>query len=314
MSRFRARATGVAAAGVLAVLLSACGSATGPELATTPDSQGAVLALPTTTAAPTPTPTSTAPPTPTTSRKPAATATRATPQAAHQAAHQAGPAVAWTPAAAEEFSGAAVDRSRWNVYDSVGAFGNGRRTPDAVTQAGGLLTITARPDDGGTSGGLGMTKGQLYGRWEFRARTDKGSGFGSAILLWPDSDKWPDDGELDIMEVPTADRTEAHTIIHYGGAANKTFGTATPGDFSQWHTFAFEWLPDRMTSYIDGKKVFETTDKDLIPTVPMHATIQLDQGPSAGWLPAPGDSTPAETTLQVDYMRVSTYPGAAAAG
>lgn len=37
---------------------------------------------------------------------------------------------------------------------------------------------------------------QLYGTWEIRARVDKGTGYGPALLLWPKSGKWPDDGEM----------------------------------------------------------------------------------------------------------------------
>lgn len=309
MSRQRVRAVGIA--GLLAVVLSACGSAAEPELTAAPDSsQGAVLAAPTTappptsSAPPTPAPTTTAKPTPTTPRK-------AAPNAARQAA-AASSGVAWVPVGGDEFTGGSLDKGSWGTYDSKGAFGNGRRSSDAVSVVDGALTITARPGEGGVSGGVAHSKGQLYGRWEFRARTDKGRGWGSAILLWPDSEKWPDDGELDMMEVPGENRDLAHTIIHYGGSANKTFGDATKGDFSQWHTFVFEWLPDRLTAYIDGRKTFETTDKAMIPTTPMHATIQLDQGPAKDWMAAPDDTTPAETRLQVDYLRVSALPGQAA--
>jgi beta-glucanase (GH16 family) len=293
------------------LLAAACGSAAEPELRPSPDSQGAALAAPATTVPPTtpasPTTTTTPPTTtttpPTTTTK--APTTAAKPQAAHQAA-AATPGIAWVPAGGDEFGSGAVNGALWNVYDSVGAFKNGRRTPDAVTAGDGVLTITGRAADGGSSGGIGMKKGQLYGRWEFRARTDKGVGFGSAILLWPDSEKWPDDGELDMMEVPSENRDLAHTIIHFG-ADNRTFGGATPGDFSQWHTFAFEWLPDRLTMFVDGRKTFETTDRSLIPTTPMHATIQLDQGPAPGWLAAPVEGAP-DIRLQVDYLRVSSLP------
>ena len=55
-------------------------------------------------------------------------------------------------------------------------------------------------------GGMADSFGQTYGRWEFRARTDHGRGFGSAILLWPDSEKLID-GEIDIAEVPAEHAT-----------------------------------------------------------------------------------------------------------
>ncbi|RZT84138.1 glycosyl hydrolase family 16 [Pseudonocardia sediminis] len=211
----------------------------------------------------------------------------------------------WVPAGGDEFNAPALNTSTWKTYDSVGAFGNGLRRPSAISQGNGLLTITAQPRlNGGTSGGMAMGAGQLYGRWEFRARTSAGKGYSSAILLWPDSEKFPEDGELDMMEVPSEKRTAATAFVHYG-ADNRIVGTSRAGDFTKWHDFAMEWLPDRITWYVDGVKAWETTDKKVIPTTPMHLCIQLDQGPATNWMPAPDASTPDKVTLQVDWARIS---------
>ncbi|WP_226351395.1 family 16 glycosylhydrolase [Pseudonocardia sp. ICBG601] len=199
----------------------------------------------------------------------------------------------WRQVGGDEFDGSRVDRSTWTVYNSPGGFGNGLRRPSAVGVGDGLLTVTARPRaaGGGVSGGVAMHDGQLYGRWEFRARTDVGTGYSPAILLWPDSERFPDDGELDMMEIPFGDRHAATAFVHYG-AQNHILSTASPGDFTQWHTFALDWLPDRITWYVDGVKRWEVTDRRAIPTTPMHLAIQLDQGPASGWIPAPDASTP----------------------
>lgn len=216
----------------------------------------------------------------------------------------AAPPVRWVRTGGDEFGDARVNGRRWSLYDSPGAFGNGLRRPSAVAQRDGLLTITARPRMGpGTSGGMAMTQGQLYGRWEFRARTDVGRGYSPAILLWPDSERFPDDGELDMMEIPYADRHAATAFVHWG-KANNIVSTETPGDFTQWHTFAMEWLPNRITWYVDGVKAWEVTDRKMIPTKPMHLCIQLDQGPAVKWIPAPDATTPEQVRLQVDWARV----------
>jgi beta-glucanase (GH16 family) len=210
-----------------------------------------------------------------------------------------GPGPEWKRVTADEFDGD-LDEDVWNLYDSEGGFGNGLRRPEAISASDGTLKITARGD---VSGGMGHTHDQLYGRWEFRARTDAGRGFGSAILLWPDSENWPEDGEIDMMEVPTEDRVRAHFVLHYG-EDNNIVGTSVPGDFTKWHTFAVEWLPDRITWFVDGKKQFETRDPEAIPDGPMHLTIQLDQGPKKDWLPEPDETTPEEVSLEVDWVRV----------
>ncbi|MHA6629814.1 glycoside hydrolase family 16 protein [Pseudonocardia sichuanensis] len=193
-----------------------------------------------------------------------------------------------------------LDPQVWNRYNSVGGFGNGWRRPEAITTRNGALRITARGD---VSGGMNHEHSQTYGRWEFRARTEKGRGRGSAILLWPDSLDKEADGELDMMEVPREDRSQAHFVIHYS-AQNKLAGNKVSGDFSQWHTFAMDWLPDRITWYVDGVKQFETTDRNVIPTSRMHLAIQLDMGPYEEWILAPDHTTPAEVSLEVDWVRV----------
>ncbi|MHA6622268.1 glycoside hydrolase family 16 protein [Pseudonocardia sp. DLS-67] len=206
----------------------------------------------------------------------------------------------WRLVFSDDFTDPRLDPAVWNRYNSVGGFGNGYRRPQAITAADGKLRITAR---GNVSGGMNHERSQRYGRWEFRARTDKGRGRGSAILLWPDSLDKAADGELDMMEVPREDRAQAHFVIHYS-AQNKLAGSKVSGDFSQWHTFAMDWLPDRITWYVDGVKQFETTDRNVIPTSPMHLTIQLDMGPYEEWILAPDETTPAEVRLEVDWVRV----------
>jgi beta-glucanase (GH16 family) len=200
----------------------------------------------------------------------------------------------------DDFDESRLDPSVWNRYNSVGGFGNGWRRPEAITVEDGKLRITARGD---VSGGMNHERSQTYGRWEFRARTDKGRGRGSAILLWPDSLDKEADGELDMMEVPREDRSEAHFVIHYS-AENKLAGGQVNGDFSQWHTFAMDWLPGRVTWYVDGVKQFETTDRNVIPTSRMHLAIQLDMGPHEEWILAADHTTPEEVSLEVDWVRV----------
>ena len=212
------------------------------------------------------------------------------------------------PIGGDEFISASLDRTKWGVYDSIGGFGNGLRRPSAVSQSSGNLVITAT---GKTSGGIDDSFGQTYGRWEFRARTDHGRGFGSAILLWPDSEKQKD-GEIDIAEVPAEQRDQAHFVLHSGPDADPLDGSHMVGDFSQWHTFAVDWLPDHITWYVDGRARFTVTNRAHIPNTPMHLAIQLDQGPVKDWMPAPDATTPPQVRLQVDWVHVYSWAGAPA--
>ena len=145
------------------------------------------------------------------------------------------------------------------------------------------------------SGGMAAQLGQTYGRWEFRARTDQGRGFGSAILLWPDSERFPSDGEIDIVEVPAETRTgRIHRALRRRGRQRPRVRVYAEDDFSEWHTFAVDWLPDRIVWYVDGVERLRVTDRNIIPKKPMHLAIQLDQGPKKDWMPAPDAITPAE--------------------
>lgn len=218
---------------------------------------------------------------------------------------QSGIGPQWRLVSSDEFNAARLSEAKWGTYDSVGGFGNGKRRPSAISEGGGLMTITAT---GNTSGGMAAAFSQRYGRWEFRARTDLGRGFSSAILLWPNSEN-TNDGEIDMMEVPDETRNVANFVLHSGSGGDDQVGTNVPGHFDQWHTFAVEWLPTSITWYVDGQLDYTVTDRSRIPTTPMHLAIQLDEGPMVNWIPAPDATTPPQLKLQVDYERVWSWVG-----
>jgi len=306
---YRARA--VIACSAVVVALAGCGAS--PDSTSTRPPPELMQALPEPAAAPTTVvPTPQPAPTTTVKVKPKSKPATATPPRRGRTASGAAAAgqtpakiaANWKPVGGDEFNGGALDESKWGTYDSVGAFGNGTRSPSTISQSGSNMRITAKDVDGGMSGGMADSFGQIYGRWEFRAKTDLGRGFGSAILLWPDSEQLSD-GELDIMEVPNERRDLANFVVHSGPEGQTTVGTAVGGNFAQWHTFAIEWLPDSITWYVDGKQQYKLTDTAAIPKRSMHLAIQLDQGPKQDWIAAPDATTPAAgINLAVDYVRI----------
>lgn len=306
MSRVRPRARILLACAVTAGLLGGCGTPDphkAPDIQTLP-SPVATVPLPSPSAAVSTSPAPTGKPKPAVARP----GRRSVQPGNAGTAPIVGAGPGFKPIGGDEFNAVSLDRKKWGVYDSVGGFGNGLRRPSAVGVSGGSLVITAT---GETSGGIDDSFGQTYGRWEFRARTDRGRGFGSAILLWPDSEKVKD-GEIDIAEVPAEQRDQAHFVLHSGEDADTLNGQHLVGDFSQWHTFAVDWLPDRITWYVDGRARFTVADRTRIPDTPMHLAIQLDQGPVKDWMPAPDATTPAQVRLQVDWVHVYSWAGAPA--
>ncbi|WP_158579899.1 glycoside hydrolase family 16 protein [Geodermatophilus marinus] len=208
----------------------------------------------------------------------------------------------WHPRGGDEFDAGGLDLSKWRLYGGAGSSGIGIRAPEAVSVRNGNLVITGwREYAGGVA--WHAQPATTYGRWEFRARVEEGTGYAPAILLWPDSDNWPVDGEIDVMEVVAGDRQENHTTVHYG-ADHQRIDQTVPGDFTDWHTYAVDWQWDRITVYIDGEEVFRTTEPAAIPHGPMHLAVQLDVGPQGTWIPAPDATTPETVSLYVDWVRM----------
>ena len=206
------------------------------------------------------------------------------------------------PVGGDEFDGKAVDESKWTRYgDYPGHDGNGMRLKEKDTVGGGHLTVSGDKD--GNTGGVAWKKGQTHGRWEARMRVQQKDGGGNpyhpVLILWPDSDKWPDDGELDYAE-SDAGSTKMQAFLHYGNGSEN--GGQDPYtydqklDTSKWHNYAVEWTGDHIAGYIDGKEWFKDTNPKAQPPGPMHQTIQLDD-----FFPE-GNLNPA--TMDVDWVRM----------
>jgi hypothetical protein len=134
------------------------------------------------------------------------------------------PTAGWgTPILVEDFSGPNLDPTRWGVYDSPDQ--TPPRSPDAIRVSNGELQLIGgfNPIIGkDLSGGVESTLNQLYGRWEARIRVDRGAGYSGVVLLWPQSENWPTDGEIDIAEVNMGARQSAVTFLHNGVATTRS--------------------------------------------------------------------------------------------
>jgi beta-glucanase (GH16 family)/endo-1,4-beta-D-glucanase Y len=217
-----------------------------------------------------------------------------------------------TPVFFDQFTESSLDLNTWGLYGpGPGTNGEGTMDPTHVRTTG----LTTAADSGGqlvifntgtTGGGLAKRAGRRYGRWEVRAAVEKGKGIGPAILLWPDSDD-QNDGEIDLFECANGLADHATFTVHQPG--NPKFGLkqyTQPLNASQWHVYAVDWLPDRITYYIDGQKVYEVTDKAFIPTTPFHLAMQLDSGIPGGALGIPprDSSSPGTLNFFIDYVKI----------
>jgi hypothetical protein len=221
------------------------------------------------------------------------------------------------------FNSPQLDLNKWFTYESAK---EPKRDPGLVRVSNGELQLVGSVNADGKEVGSGIASrfGQMYGRWEVRFRIDKGAGYGPAILLWPDGDgRWPRDGEIDLMEIPKAARSWGTTVAH-NGSPDRSRSERVTTDFTQWHTVAVDWLPDLLTFYLDGKKVWTVTPatkpyqggtRNLVPsTSPMRLALQLDEcshnaplyGPD--WIPCRNKQTPPEVLLHIDWVKVYKVP------
>lgn len=238
--------------------------------------------------------TTTAPRTTTTTAKPTTTTTTVSSSSTGSSA-PAGKSLVFS----DDFGGTSLDGGKWGVYDGTGNQGHGFRRPSAVTVGGGELRITGTGD---ISGGIASKFSGKYGRWEVRAKVDKGQGYGSGILLWPSSERWPVEGEMDISEVPKGDRGFSGSYFHYG-SDNKVIGHQENGDFSQWHTYAVDWSPGKLVYSLDGRAIF-TVSNGAVPSTNHFLALQFDVGATGAFIPPRTSSTPSSVTMHVDWVRV----------
>jgi hypothetical protein len=161
-------------------------------------------------------------------------------------------------------------RPNWNVYDSPGHDGNGRRTPNAVATSDGIMTITGDPQ--GDSAGMSWAGDQYRGRWEVCMRTAPGSAqYHPVILLWHQSGT--PYSEINVAEILDPARQVVNFFLHYG---SRQTSAQINIDATQWHSWAVEWTATAVTGYVDGNEWFRDTSVSHLPDGPMSLCLQLD--------------------------------------
>ena len=191
----------------------------------------------------------------------------------------------------DEFSAPVLDRAKWNVIvtgrtvnNEQQAYVDSTETIDIVTGAdaggadGGALRIRARyrpayktPEGRSfdfTSGRIdGSGKSEFtYGTAAARIKLTAGAG------LWPafwalGAGRWPDTGEMDIME-NVGDPTWTNVAMHGPGYSGNTplvmrrpFGAAP--DITSWHVYSVDWTAEALDFKVDGESFYKVT-KEMV--------------------------------------------------
>jgi beta-glucanase (GH16 family) len=150
-----------------------------------------------------------------------------------------------------------------------------------------MLVLTALPN--GDAGWIRQRMPTRYGRWELRARcrtTSPGVPWHVLALIWPTIENWPRSGELDFLEIENPGQDFFRAYLHYPhppGPVQQEIVTVPGIRPGEWHNYGFEWTPEHVAGFIDGKQVYRfsggagPSGRSAIQAMPEGAlTLQLD--------------------------------------
>jgi beta-glucanase (GH16 family) len=150
-------------------------------------------------------------------------------------------------------------------------------------------------------GGGGSWGGQTYGKYMVRMRVDSLPGYHVSFLLWPDSNNWPHDGEIDWPEADF-DQSRTSAFMHWQSATSgsqQDAYTSNTAVSSGWHTYEIDWTANAVSFFIDGNLVGSSTDATKIPDTPMHLVLQVG---TSFYEPTPTDADAGH--VQIDWVTV----------
>jgi beta-glucanase (GH16 family) len=221
------------------------------------------------------------------------------------------------------------DAARWS-YDTgrnrEGWWNNERqyyaaeRTQNSVVE-GGRLRITARkeslstlPDWGGQaySSARLITRGKAswtYGFFEVRARLPCGTGTWPAIWMLGNGGRWPQDGELDILEHTGRDPERVFSTVHTAagsGGSGRGAGRALATACSAFHDYQMHWTAERIVFSVDGVEHFRYVNPGTGSAAwpfdaPQFVILNLAIG---GDLGGPVDDAIFPVRMEVEHVRV----------
>lgn len=237
------------------------------------------------------------------------------------------------PSFADEFDGAKVDKAKWRYDTDFNAQGwfnhelqyySADRVKNVRIEQGALVIQAHRETLSrarfGDWGGQAYTSGKLvsrgdygYGFYEVRAQLPCGRGMWPAIWLLPTGGTWPDEGEIDVMEMVGWDPNVVHATLHTG-AFNHRLGTQRGAQITvdtactEFHRYQLEWTPEAITIGMDDRAYMQVKNdrpggKAAWPfTRPYKIILNLAVGGDWGGKMGVDDAALPQA-MRVDYVR-----------
>lgn len=246
-------------------------------------------------------------------------------------APMAGRTLVWS----DEFDGDQLDLAKWSydtAFNKQGWFNKelqyyAAARPENVRVGGGILTIEARKDpqlirqqpDWGRqqySSGKIVTKGKAqfqYGFFEIRARLPCTGGTWPAIWMMPEAPaKWPEGGEIDILEHVGSRPRVVHATVHsalfnHVRGTQRGAETPLPTACDSFHRYQLDWQPQSITVGVDDRAYMQVRNDQpgglgAWPfDQPFHLILNLAMG--GDWAGAVDDAALPQR-FEVDYVRV----------
>jgi beta-glucanase (GH16 family) len=252
----------------------------------------------------------------------------------------------------DDFSTSSLDRAKWNVLLTGQVFNNEQQAyvdstatiylakgKEAEGAKNGALVIHPRYTPGFVTkdgqhfdfiSGRLHTKGKVeftYGTVAARIKMTEGKG------LWPawwllGNDRWPQTGEIDIMEF-IGEREWVNAAVHGPGYSGNTpfvkrDSSMMANPVTNWHIYSVDWTPENLVFKIDGR-AFYTVTKSMVEKYgkwaydnPKHIILNFALGGSypagVNKIKAPYPGLPVETVdlikqgkvrLLVDWVRIT---------
>ncbi len=178
----------------------------------------------------------------------------------------------------DDFSGNALDRAHWNVIVTGRTVNDEQQayvdSPDVLSVTGGALVIRPRfrpgfktPEERGfdfISGRIDTRSKMTFTYGTAAARMKLAAGAGLWPAFWALGDgRWPDTGEIDIME-NVGDASWTSVALHGPGYFGNTplvkrAPFAGRRDATAWHVYAVDWTRDALVFKVDDREVYRVT-------------------------------------------------------